>query len=134
MCWQQAGEERRVGGEGERAVAVCIVEGDPLAAQRVKRRGRAIPIAVELEPIGSKRVNRDEEDRCRWIGLDRRGAARLRRHGAQKHQEEPLELHRSRFILSLGWPTCSAYHTPVLVLPGHPCLAARGMEGARACW
>jgi hypothetical protein len=58
-----AGEHRRVGGKGERAVGVGVLEEDPVAAESVDLRGRDARVAVGGQVVGPQRVDRDEDDR-----------------------------------------------------------------------
>src|SRR5262249_52845210 len=60
---QEPGEHRGVRGQGERTVAVHVLEDDALAAQRVELRGAALGVPVDAEAVRPQGVGRDQHDR-----------------------------------------------------------------------
>ena len=62
------GENRRVGGAGERDGGLDLIEPDAGGRERVERRRRACRGAVGADVIGAQRVDRDQEQ----VGMARR--------------------------------------------------------------
>jgi hypothetical protein len=62
MGRKEAREERRVRGQGERAMAVDVLEHDAVARERIEVRRPARAVAVGGEMVGAQRIDRDEDD------------------------------------------------------------------------
>src|SRR5215470_3130076 len=72
MVWrEEAGEEARVRGEGERHGRRGAGEAHPFARQAVERRRLGVAVAVAADVVGAHGVQGDEED-------VRRGGGRAR--------------------------------------------------------
>ncbi len=77
LARRAAGEDRGVGGQGQRGGGERLGEAHPALRERVQRRGRRVLRAIAADPVGARRVEGDEQQ----AGAGGRGGGRAGRRG-----------------------------------------------------
>ena len=90
--WQEAGEEARVRRQCQRRHRRGLIEDHALAAEPVEMRQCDVHEAVRRQPIGSRRVKRDEEHRS-WRS---RRARASRAEGREQRSDREQQRFRHR--------------------------------------